>query len=125
DYNSSSNLLSTSGTLDYGYSLGFDSDDVNFSEIQPGLAVDLGFIYELKGAAEGSDYKLRAGVSVLDIGSVKYHDGYRVNYDMSGTISGDEFLEKDFQEVLEDNYTGTERPFEGTLGLPTSLQVFL
>ncbi|WP_026969163.1 DUF5723 family protein [Algoriphagus terrigena] len=125
DYNSSSNLLSTLGTLDYGYSLGFDSDDVNFSEVQPGFAVDLGFIYELKGNTEGYDYKLRAGVSVLDIGSVQYHDGYRVNYDMSATISGDEFVEKDFQEVLEDNYTGTERPFEGTLGLPTSLQIFL
>jgi len=62
---------------------------------------------------------------VLDIGSVQYHDGYRVNYEMGATISGDEFLEKDFQEVLEDNYTGMERPFEGTLGLPTSLQVFL
>ncbi len=124
-YNSSSNMLSSLGTLDYGYSLGFDSDDVNFSEIQPGFAVDLGFIYELKGDTEGHDYKLRAGVSVLDIGSVKYHDGYRINYDMNATISGDEFVEKDFQEVLEDNYTGTERPFEGTLGLPTSLQVLL
>ncbi len=125
DYSSSSNLLSTLGTLDYGYSLGFDSDNVNFSEIQPGFAVDLGVIYELKGDTEGYDYKLRAGVSVLDIGSVQYYDGYRVNYDMSATISGDEFVEKDLQEALEYNYSGLERPFEGTLGLPTSLQVFL
>ncbi|GAA0880223.1 hypothetical protein GCM10009119_31930 [Algoriphagus jejuensis] len=125
-YRSESDMLTTQGDLDYGYSVGFDSQDINFSEIQPGFAIDLGFIYELKGNhTEGKDYKLRAGISVLDIGKVNYHDGYRIEYDMNATISGDEFEEKDFQEVLEDNYVGTERPFEGALGLPTSLQIFL
>jgi hypothetical protein len=125
DYNSATDMLSTQGSLDYGYSLGFDSENVNFSEIQPGFAFDLGFIYELKGNTTGSDYKLRAGVSVLDIGSVKYFEGYRVNYDMNATIPADEFDDKYFQEILEDNFSGTERPFEGKLGLPTSLQIFL
>jgi hypothetical protein len=125
DFNSSNDMVTTGGTLDYGYSVGFDSEDIGFSEIQPGFAVDLGFIYELKGNTVGDDYKLRAGVSVSDIGSVKYHDGYRINYTMDATITADEFEEKDFQEVLEDNFAGTERPFEGKLGLPTSLQLFL
>ena len=124
NYMSTNEMVSTQGTLDYGYSLGFDADNIDFSKVQPGFAVDLGFIYELKGNTEGGDYKLRAGVSVLDIGSVKYIDGYRVNYNMEATIPASEFEEKDFQEVLDDNFSGTERPFEGKLGLPTSLQVF-
>lgn len=123
-FNSSNGMVTTQGTLDYGYSVGFDSENISFSEIQPGFAVDLGLIYELKGNTTGSDYKLRAGVSVLDIGSVKYHDGYRINYTMDATIPASEFEEKDFQEVLEDNFQGTEQPFEGQLGLPTSLQIF-
>ncbi len=125
DYDSPSDMLSTQGTLDYGYSLGFDADNINFSEIQPGFAFDLGFVYELKGNTTGSDYKLRAGVSVLDMGSVKYFDGFRATYDMNATIPGQEFVEKDFQEVLEDNFLATEQPFEGKLGLPASLQIFL
>ncbi|HSF55068.1 MAG TPA: DUF5723 family protein [Algoriphagus sp.] len=124
DYNSQSDLLTTQGTLDYGYSSGFDSENIDFSNIQPGFAVDLGFIYELKGNTSGSDYKLRAGVSVLDLGSVNYADGFRIDYDMNATIPADEFEEKDFQEVLEDNFPGTERSFEGKLGLPTSFQIF-
>lgn len=124
DYNSETDLLGTAGFLDYGYSLGFDSEDIDFSEIQPGFALDLGLIYELKGNTTGTGYKLRAGISVLDLGAVNYSDGYRVQYDMNSTIPGEEFVEKDFQEVLEDNFEGTELPFEGKLGLPTSLQFF-
>ena len=125
DLNSSNNLLSTVGSLDYGYSSGFDSGDISFSDVQPGFAVDLGFVYELKGDTYEYDYKLRAGISVLDIGSVNYRDGYRINYAMNATIDGDEFEEKNFQDILEGNYTGTELPFEGAWRLPTSLQVFV
>lgn len=124
DYSSPTDMITTRGSLDYGYSTGFDPENIDFSDPQIGFAADLGFVYELKGNTTGVDYKLRAGLSVLDIGNVNYSQGYRANYDMDKTIAGEEFSEKDFQDVLDDNYSATERPFEGKLGLPTSLQIF-
>lgn len=123
-YQSASDLISLQGTLDYGYSAGFEGEDVSFSSVKPGVAFDLGFVYELKGDSPYDGYKLRAGISVLDIGSVTYEEGYRVRYDMDATISAEEFEDKDFEEVLEDNFTGTEIPFDAKMKLPTSLQLF-
>ncbi len=123
-YQESSDLVTMQGTLDYGYSEGFEGEEMSFSSLKPGVAVDLGFVYELKGNSAYQPYKLRAGVSVLDIGSLSYEEGYRMRYDMDATIEASEFEEKDIEEVLEDNFTGTEIPFAAKMKLPTSLQIF-
>lgn len=76
----------TSGTMHYGYNEGLDTwknpDISNVKLFQNnGVGVDLGVIYEYRpdnggfGAYEGSDaddYKVRIGVSLTDIGRIKY-----------------------------------------------------
>ncbi|MFY0254985.1 DUF5723 family protein [Chitinophaga sp. 30R24] len=86
----------TNGTLQYGYNKELDKWEWpaqrNLQLFRNnGLGADLGVIYEYRpdnggfGVYEGSDadeYKLRIGVSVTDIGSIKYTKG-AVNTDLS------------------------------------------
>ncbi|MHA7131242.1 hypothetical protein [Algoriphagus namhaensis] len=121
------NTLTTRGQLKYGYSDGFDSEDVQFEDITSGFGADLGFIFEWKDQSDRAytdGYKFRGGISIMDIGGIKYSGFDQWNYDMNNTISGDEFEDKDLEEVLEDNYTGTQTEISANLGMPTSLQIF-
>ena len=127
-YSSSTELINTSGQFHYGYTSGFDSEDIGFSDLQAGFGADLGFIFQLNEstldpfALQG--HKLQVGISLMDLGSINYKSGNTYSYDANASVPIDEFLEKDLEEVLEDNYEGTERIQDIKLALPTSLQLF-
>jgi len=126
-YNNQSDLLTTSGELSYGYTSGFDSDEISFSDIKSGFGADIGFVYEFKEEDVNvyyNPYKFRLGVSVMDIGSINYDGSSRFIYNMNATIDANEFESKDLDELLEDNYNGVEILGKTKFGLPTSLQFF-
>lgn len=121
------NTLTTRGQLNYGYSDGFDNEELQFDNITSGFGMDVGFIFELKDKSDRAytdGYKFRGGISVMDIGGINYSGFDQWSYDMNNTISVDEFDENDFQDVLEENYNGTQTEIKAKLGMPTSLQVF-
>lgn len=126
DYNSSNEALATTGNLNYGYTSGFDSDEISFSNIKGGFGADLGVVYEFRDSEnwDQNPYKLRVGLSVTDIGAINYNGTSNFRYDMNATIDATEFEEKDLDEVLEDNYNGTETFEKTKFGLPTAIQVF-
>ena len=131
-FNSAAGILTTAGTLDYGYTSDFDSGEIEFSDMTGGFGADFGIVYELRSksnipidsAYSNKPYKLRFGVSILDIGAINYTDVTEFNYGMNSSINVAEFDEKDLEEVLNDNFQGTEILGNKSLGLPSSIQAF-
>ncbi|RAI85737.1 DUF5723 family protein [Algoriphagus yeomjeoni] len=126
NYNSTSDALTTGGNLNYGYTSGFDSEEINFSDVTGGFGADLGVVYEFRASDDWDEnpYKLRVGLSVTDIGAINYSGTSNFRYDMNATINANEFEEKDLEEVLADNYQGSETIEKTKFGLPTAIQVF-
>lgn len=132
-FNSNAGILTTGGTLDYGYTSGFESGNIEFTDFTGGVGADFGLVYELRSknkvsvdsAYSPKPYKLRFGISILDIGSINYNNTTEVSYDMNGTVDVAEFDEKDLEELLNDNFQGTEVIGNRSLGLPSSLQAFV
>lgn len=137
-FNSVSNSLNTSGTLRYASTSGLDFENTDFSTLQSilsgttGIGGDIGVVYEMQLKKEdafdsfylSSPYKLRLGLSIVDIGRVNYTGVSEVNYFMDGSINASEFVDKSLDEILEENYDGEESVVNPALSLPTSLQFF-
>lgn len=126
-FNVDQNSLGTSGNLNYGYTSGFESGDISYSDLQSGFGVDLGLVYELfsKGnISDPSSYKLKIGASVTDIGAISYAGSLKAKYIVDAIIDASEFLNKDLTDVLDDNYPGSKITEKVKMGLPTSLQLF-
>jgi outer membrane protein OmpA-like peptidoglycan-associated protein len=69
-----------------------------------GLGLDLGFVYELKKSP--SEYKLRLGVSVTDLGSVKYtNSANSQNYTLTTAGHNTSELQKLDGETYDDYFT--------------------
>lgn len=121
------NTLTTRGDFQYGYSSSFDIENVTFNDLRSGFGMDVGFIFELDDDTDRAymdGYKFKAGISVMDIGGIKYDEFSLWNYDMDNTLSLDEFDENNFQDILEENYVSTRTDKATNLGMPTSLQIF-
>ena len=85
----------TTGTAIYGSSQDFSTNsDLEIDSKSRGFGVDLGLVYEwrpeytadradINDLKEVNKYKLRFGVSVTDLGSMKYADGVRNMYDLN------------------------------------------
>lgn len=133
NFNSSLGTLTTNGSLDYGYTSDFDTEDIEFSDVTGGFGADFGLVYEVRSKSTSSvdssynikPYKLRFGISVLDIGAINYQDITEFNYDMNGSIDAAEFENNDLEDVLNDNFPSTEVTGNRSLGLPSSLQAFV
>ncbi|KDN54356.1 DUF5723 family protein [Flavobacterium seoulense] len=124
----------TQGSAIYGSSQDFAANsDLDFDSKSRGFGVDLGLTYEwrpeysadradINDLKEVNKYKLRVGVSVTDLGSMKYNKGIRRNYDLNQIISQDDYDNADnFDEFLENNYNFTVLNGAVRSHLPTAL----
>ncbi|GGA77602.1 flagellar motor protein MotB [Flavobacterium palustre] len=125
----------TTGNAIYGSSQDFSlSSDVEINSESRGFGVDLGLVYEwrpeytadradINDLKEVNKYKLRFGVSVTDIGSMKYADGVRNSYNLAGVFSQDDFDGYDsFDDFMEGEF-GPGTTVNGTIksNLPTAI----
>ena len=106
----------STGTALYGSSQDFDANStIDVDSKSRGFGFDLGLVYEWRPEYDASrddlsslkhvnKYKVRFGVSVTDIGHMKYEKGIRENYD----------LNKNFTENDLDNADGIEDLFTST-----------
>lgn len=92
-------LTNTTGTLEIG-TAGVSFDDFDVKELtsfkSTGIGADLGLIYEYRPGVDagtkksGNNYKLKLGLSLTDIGSIKYEKnlansgGYKIHTDNPG-----------------------------------------
>ena len=124
----------TTGTAIYGSSQDFANDsDLDIDSKSRGFGVDLGLVYEwrpeysadradINDLKEVNKYKLRFGVSVTDLGHMKYNKGIRRNYDLNATITQDDYDNADnFDEFLENNYNFTVLNGAVRSNLPTAI----
>lgn len=124
----------TTGTAVYGSSQDFAANsDLDINSKSRGFGFDLGLTYEwrpeytadradINDLKEVNKYKLRFGVSVTDLGSMKYAKGVRNLYDLDETFTQDDYDGYDnFDEFMEGEFTPT--PVAGTVRsyLPTAL----
>ena len=131
NYVDSTETLTTSGELVYGTSNDFDNDDIDFNDLTAGFGFDIGFVYEWHPDRENDTirfyqdpYKLKIGVSVTDIGSIKYDEGEITTYDMAATVNTVTF-EDDVKEFLDNNYNATALNQNVKMQLPTALHILV
>lgn len=132
-YDSTTEIIDLVGDFEYGSSYEETDDAELFSETSPGFGMDVGFVYEYRTAETMAvsdtqnirafnKYKLKIGVSVLDIGSISYKDMEISSYTLDGTISAIEF-ENDFEAAFDDNFTNTTSRSDVKVQLPTTLKL--
>ncbi|MGA9639103.1 DUF5723 family protein [Flavobacterium sp.] len=124
----------TSGTATYGSSQDFSNDsEINFDAKSKGIGFDFGLVYEWRPEYDASrddinylkevnKYKIRFGVSVTDIGSMKYDKGIRNGYDLNKTFTKDDFDNaKNFDDFMKKEFTSTFTGGDVKSNLPTAL----
>ncbi|MGY8913741.1 MAG: DUF5723 family protein [Flavobacteriales bacterium] len=115
------------------FSTGTSYDSETFEKLTPGFGSDIGFVYEFRPQASYysindtinkgvNKYKLKLGVSVLDIGAITYKDLEQKTYNLDGTIKGID-AEEDFVQTLEENFTPITTVSDQKVLLPTTLQI--
>ena len=133
-YNAETEMLTTTGALTYGNSEGFDSDDIDFSNLTSGFGADLGVVYEYRPNAGFTDdpyrqgsgsYKWKVGISITDIGSIKYTGSTLNSYDLNSSILDDSFEDRSLEGVLEEYYEGTEELTDADISLPTAAHLLV
>jgi len=134
NYDDQDRLLTTSGNLAFGYTDGFDTGEPELAINGSGVGVDLGFVYELNPGnqemitsyAGVENYRLRFGVSMVDIGFITYQNSNLFDYNLNGTVAAEDFEGNlSIDEILDKNYSSTERIANQKIGLPTTLILFV
>ncbi|WP_053976977.1 DUF5723 family protein [Mangrovimonas xylaniphaga] len=127
-YSADTDLLTTTGNLNYASTQGFDTDDLDLSNLSTGFGADIGATYEWRRNAvidstskKLKDYKLKVGVSVTDIGSVTYKGTTETSYDLNNIVNTDEFEDKEVEDILDEYYDYTEKLTDSKIQLPTAL----
>lgn len=124
----------TTGSAVYGSSQDFaNNSDIDIDSKSRGFGVDLGLVYEwrpeytadradINDLKEVNKYKLRFGLSVTDLGSMKYDKGVRNNYDLNATITKDNYDNaENFDEFMKQYYTFTAVSGGVKSHLPTAI----
>lgn len=130
-YTASSQSLTTTGGLQYGSTSGFDSNNIDFENMAGGFGGDLGLVYEFRRGYEQdslgySDYKMKVGISVTDIGSISYDGSTVTSYDMDGiTTSTEDYDGGDIEAFLKERYSYNEEITESEISLPTAMHIVL
>ena len=152
DSESDTEFTNASGEVEIAYSEGINIDDVisKPSNLPLGVGFGFGVVYEWRPnwknhqystadeeniwRRDENKYKLKVGVSVLDIGSIKYSMGeYSTNLDIiNPSFSSNDFPSDNLEELYnfsQDPENGIfkagERPDDLKLSLPTKLNLFV
>mgnify|MGYP003639897044 FL=1 len=133
--------IESQGEIAYGNSANITNDfeDYEFVKSADGFGVDLGFIYEWRpdfadytvtdkdgnpyAPKDINKYKLKFGLSLTDLGSLKY-EGSENAYDITNSISEDDFdNEEGFEDKLNNLYTQIRSGNASKAVLPTALHL--
>ncbi|MEZ4968769.1 MAG: DUF5723 family protein [Flavobacteriaceae bacterium] len=133
--------IDSQGEIAYGNSNNITNDfeDYEFEKSADGFGMDLGFIYEWRphfadytvtdkdgnpyAPKDINKYKLKFGLSLTDLGSLKY-EGTENAYDITNSISEDDFdNEEGFEDKLNNLYTQIRSGNASKAVLPTALHL--
>lgn len=131
EYNANLMTLATSGSLMYGGSQDFDSDEINFDNLSSGFGADFGITYILKNKKitdslkNSSNYKFKIGLSVTDLGKISYKESEVNSYNLNKTVDREIFEAEDIETVLLENYEGTQEVKEIAINLPAAAHLMV
>lgn len=113
-------IYNSAGTAIYGSSQDFAANsEVDIDSKSKGFGIDLGLVYEWRPDYDASradindlkyvnKYKLRFGLSLTDLGSVKYDKGVRNTYNLNDIVTQDNYDgAANFDAFLKANYSYT------------------
>lgn len=138
--------IKSTGEVTYGYSDNLedleDFDAENFEMVKgaTGLGIDFGAVYEWRPEYEKynytdkdgntlsyknkNKYKLKFGLSITDIGSIKYKESTETVYDIENTVTEDDFEnEDDVNDILNNLYREIASGGVSKSVLPTALHL--
>ncbi|SEQ70133.1 hypothetical protein SAMN05421824_2077 [Hyunsoonleella jejuensis] len=135
-YDATANSLTTAGNLSYGLSQeDFDIDDIEYKDITSGFGADIGFTYQWNSKDNSiendsirvnyTQYKVKIGASITDIGSINYKQSEITQYNLNNTVDASIFDQDDTEQTLEDNYSGVTTVTSTKLKLPTAFHLLL
>lgn len=117
---SSTGTLRTLASYDYE-----NNQDPEFDMTSAGIGLDLGFTYEYRTNCHtciGNRYKLKAAVSVTDIGKLNYKNAVENTYDLTGSVTQDDIDNSDdIFNFFDTYYTKTASRKGVKANLPTAL----
>lgn len=134
NYDNTNDQVALTGDFTYAISYSDEQDSVDyFNELSSGIGADFGFVYEYRSNSSIADsngnnprgfnqYKLKIGLSILDIGSIAYDNGQITDYIINGNVSAQE-LEDDFIETLDNNASQNKYNEGFKVSLPTSMHL--
>ncbi|UOX32626.1 DUF5723 family protein [Flavobacterium sediminilitoris] len=109
----------TTGNIETGNISSLNDFDDPFDNRGSGFGVDLGVTYELK-SKDFDDYLLKFGLSVTDLGKLKYKNATKVYYDANASYTDAEFaLNDDFDSY----YTRISESKSFNVSLPSTLHL--
>ncbi|TDT46500.1 hypothetical protein CLV90_0553 [Maribacter spongiicola] len=133
NYTNNNDQVSLNG--DFSYAISYDDEDSDsyFNELSPGFGTDIGFVYEYRtnetlassnanNPRAFNQYKLKIGLSILDIGSINYKNSAITDYTINANLDARD-LEDDFIEELDNNSTETTTTADIKISLPTSMRL--
>lgn len=120
-----SQYLST-GTIKTAASYDYENgQDPKFDTGSAGVGVDLGFTYEYRTNCHtciGNRYKIKAAVSVTDIGKINYKNSIENTYNLTGQVTQDDIDNADdIFDFFDKNYTKIASRKGVQANLPTAL----
>lgn len=132
-YSEDSETLSTTGRLNLGSSLDIEEEDnFTFDDVTGGFGLDIGFNYEFhpdrddnSTAYHESDYMVKIGVSVTDIGSVTYDQSEIYDYNMNNPSVDVNSFDGDVREFLDANYESLNDSESMSINLPTAMHLMV
>lgn len=119
--------ITTTGELTYGGNQDFHEnfDNLKFNSDSNGLGADLGFVYEYRPTFNNitdNKYKVRLGLSVTDIGSIKFKEASQKKYNLDQTVTEAQYQDANsIGEFLEANYAVIETLPVSKYVLPTAV----
>ena len=115
------NRTTTTGNIETGNIRSLENYDDPLNNSGAGFGMDLGFSYELKSrVAATDDYLLKIGLSLTDLGSIKFKDGEKVLYDANASYTDAEYA---INDNFDSYYTRISENKSFNVSLPTALHL--
>lgn len=116
--------ISSTGFLNYSRFSDFNKGDYKWPSNAKGFGADLGVVYEWRPSPTDT-YKLKAGLSITDIGSVNYKNGIREGYSLINTDVSEEDLDNsgNLGDFLGNFYTLINSDTGFKIDLPSALHL--
>jgi hypothetical protein len=134
NYASREDRVSVAGDMTFGRTPGFyfTDLDVDRGNLATGSGLDAGLVFLWRPTparnrrALHRPYRLKVAASVVDLGSITYGGAEETDYTLAGSLPAEDIEDAEaVEDVLIDNFPGTDRRTDAQVSLPTALHLLV